>query len=105
MEYTVIKIGGKQHQVKIGEELTVDKLSQKEGETIELGEVLLQVKEGKTLIGQPLVKNAKVLARVISHLKGKKIRVAKFRAKARYRRVCGFRPQLTKIKIEKIASS
>lgn len=99
MEYAVIKIGGKQHQVKLGEELAVDKLSQKEGETIELGEVLLRVKEGKTLIGQPLVKNAKVSAKIISHLKGKKIRVAKFRAKSRYRRVRGFRPQLTKIKV------
>jgi len=88
--------------IKEGDQLVVEKLFQKEGDKIELKEILLLVDESKISIGEPLVKNAKILAKVLKQAKGEKIRVAKFKAKSRYRRVTGFRPQLTSIKIEKI---
>jgi len=102
MEYAVVKIGGSQYKIKEGDELEVDRLSQKEGEEIELPEVLLVVSDGEVKIGQPQVLEATVKAKIISHFKGEKIRVSRFKAKSRYRKVRGFRPYLTKIKIEKI---
>lgn len=103
MRYAVVKISGTQYLVEEGNQLVVDKLPQKEGDKIELAEVLLLVDENKVSLGQPMVKGAKVLAKVLKQAKGEKIRVAKFKAKSRYRRVAGFRPQLTSLKIEKIA--
>ncbi len=102
MEYAVVKIGGSQYKVKEGDELEVDRLPQKEGEEIEFPEVLLVVSDGEVKIGQPQVLGTTVKAKILSHFKGEKIRVARFKAKSRYRKVRGFRPYLTKIKIEKI---
>lgn len=100
-----MKIGGSQYKIKEGDELTVDRLPNKEGEEIEFPEVLLLVNDGQVKIGQPIISGAAVAAKVISHLKGEKIRVARFKAKSRYRRVKGFRAALTKIRIEKIATT
>jgi large subunit ribosomal protein L21 len=56
---------------------------------------------GSLDMGAPALKGT-VAAEVISQVKGDKVRVAKFKAKVRFRRVNGFRAQLTKIKIVKI---
>jgi len=100
--YAVIDFQGHQYQVSPGEEIVVDRLDQKEGASVEIDSVLLLVDGEKVSVGEPLVVGVKVVAKVLEHFKGKKIRVAKYRAKSRYRRVKGFRPQLTRLKIEKI---
>ncbi len=82
----------------------VDRLGEEKGKEIEIPEVLLVVDDGQIEIGQPLVKKTKIKAKVLEHLKGEKIRVARFRAKSRYRKVKGFRPSLTKIQISKFSS-
>jgi len=102
MKYAIIELKGHQYQVGEGEELIVDRLDKKEGNKIEI-ETILLIRDGeKTLIGTPILKKANVTARILKHFKGRKIRVAKYKAKSRYRRVKGFRPYLTRIKIEKI---
>ncbi len=100
MKYAVVKCGGKQYLVKEKDEIYVDRIDHKEKEKIMLDN-LAQFSEDQVELGKPLLK-AKVEAVVVAHLKGDKIRVAKFKAKSRYRRVRGFRPQLTKIQITKI---
>ncbi len=100
--YAIIDFQGHQYQVGQDQEVIVDRLEQKEGDKIEIDSVLLLVDGDKVLIGEPTIEGAKVVAKVVEHFKGKKIRVAKYRAKSRYRRVKGFRPQLTRLKIEKI---
>jgi len=105
MKYAVIKTGGKQYKVAEGDELEVDKIEGKKGQTVDFKEVLLLVDGKKVKVGQPLVEGAKVKAKILTQLKGKKIRVATYKAKSRYRRVKGFRPRLTKIKVEKITLS
>lgn len=102
MKYAVIKTGGKQYRVAEGTILKLDKLEAEPKSRIEFQDVLLVVDNGQVLIGQPLVPKAKVTAEVLEQVLGEKIRVAKFRAKTRYRRVRGFRPRLTRVKIEKI---
>jgi large subunit ribosomal protein L21 len=100
-KYAIVKIGGSQYKVTEGDELEVDKIEGEKGKTVNLDEVLLLVDE-EIKIGEPLVKGAQIKAKIIEQFKGDKIRVATYKAKSRYRRVKGFRPLLTKIKIEKI---
>lgn len=103
--YAVIKTGGKQYKVSEGDILVIDKIEKKPGEKVEFPEVLLLVDGDKVQIGQPTCPGTKVTAQVLEHFKGEKIRIARFKAKVRYRKVLGFRPLLTKIQIEKIETA
>lgn len=98
----VIKTGGKQYLVKENNEIIVDRLEEEKGKKVDLVTLAVFDTEKEDLeIGTPtLTKN--VQAEILEHLKGDKIRVAKFKAKVRYRRVRGFRSRLTKLKISKI---
>ncbi len=100
--YGVIKTGGKQYLVKEGMTITVDQLNLEKGKKIELETLLKFDEDGKAFeLGQPQLKE-KVSAEIIENVKGDKIRIAKFKAKSRYRKVRGFRAKLTKLKILKI---
>lgn len=100
--FAVIKTGGKEYLVKEGDEIIVDRLENKEKEKIDLETLMIFDDEGKIFeLGQPNLEK-KVQAEVVSHQKGEKIRVAKFKAKVRYRKVKGFRPHLSTIRILKI---
>lgn len=100
MNYAVIKTGGKQYRVAEGDTIEVQKLNS-EGEKVVFEEVLLLVTDKDVKIGKPTV-NAKVTGKIIENKKGQKTRVAKFKSKVRYRRVMGFRPQVSVVQIEKI---
>jgi len=101
--WAVIKTGGKQHKVKIGQTLAVEKLAAK-GEPITFDQVLLISSGGKLQVGKPLIEKAKVKAKILGDFKDKKIRIVKFKPKSRYLRTTGHRHQKTKVKIEKIES-
>ncbi len=105
MKYAVVEISGKQYKVAEGEEFEVDKIEGDKGKKLTLDKVLLIVDEKKRKIGKPIVRGAKVTAEILEQFKGKKIRVATYKAKSRYRRVIGHRSQLTRIKIKKITTS
>jgi len=102
--FAVVKIGSKQFGVCEGDELKIDRLESKEGEEISFPEVLLFVSGDQVEIGNPTV-DAKVFVKVLGQEKGKKVRVSRFKAKSRYRKVRGFRAQLTKVKVTKIQFS
>lgn len=102
MKYAVIKISGCQQQVSEDQVLTVDNLNQKEQEKGSLTDVILTVNEDQVKIGNPLVEKASVDYEIVKNFQGKKIKVFKYKAKSRYRKTQGFRPQLTDIKITKI---
>ena len=105
MKYAVVEINGSQYKVAEGEELAVDKIESEKGKKLTFDKVLLIVDEKKRQIGNPLVKGAKVTAEILEQFKDKKIRVATYKAKSRYRRVIGHRSLLTKIKVNKIIAS
>jgi len=101
-KYAVIKLQGKQYKVSEKDEVLVDKV-------VDLKkidpEVLLFVDEGKVKVGKPTLKDIKVKVKVLSEMeKGEKIDVYKFKAKSRYKRHTGFRPQYTKLLVEKISN-
>lgn len=96
---SVIKSGGKQYLVKENDEIVVDRIAGKEKDPIELETLLSFDSESAAIeLGEPaLKKNAK--AEIVAQGQGDKIRVARFKSKVRYRKVTGFRADLTKLKI------
>lgn len=100
-KYAVVKLQGKQYQVSEKDEILVDKV--KDLKKID-PEVLLFVDGDKVKVGTPTVPGVKVKVKVLEEMqKGTKIDVYKFKAKSRYRKHIGFRPQLTKLLVEKIS--
>jgi large subunit ribosomal protein L21 len=102
MKYAVIATGGKQYKVSEGDVIEIDRLPQEKDNKITFEEVLLLVEDGTVKIGKPLVSGVKVIAKLITQMKGDKIRVSKYKSKVRYRRVTGFRASLSQVLIEKI---
>ena len=102
MKYAIIKAGGIQYQVSEGQEIDIFRLEKEKGDAIIFDSVLLIKDDDKVLVGQPVVKDAKVKGKVIDQILGDKIRIATYKAKSRYRKVKGHRDQLTRVLIEKI---
>lgn len=97
----VVKTGGKQYIVKENDEIFVDKIKSEKDENIQLETLAVFDEEGKVELGSPALKTM-TEGTVIENVQGDKLRVARFKSKVRYRKVRGFRPQLTRIKIVKI---
>lgn len=102
MFYAVINSGGKQYRVSEGDTIIVDKLGLKKDEKVKFDQVLMVVSDGDVKIGKPTLADAQVVGKSLGDFKGEKIRVAKFKAKSKYRRATGFRAQLSQIQIESI---
>ena len=102
MDYAVFKTGGKQYRVQAGDTLDVEKLSIAVDSVAEFGEVLAVSQGGEVTIGSPYVQGAKVLARVQSHYKDKKLIVFKYKAKTRYRRMRSHRQTYTRVLVQDI---
>lgn len=103
-QYAVIQLLGKQYKVATGDELVVDRVPEEAKKKLEVTDVLLVADGDKITVGQPLVAKAKVTLSVVSHDKGDKIRVAKYKAKSRYRKVKGHRQAQSTLKVEKISA-
>ncbi len=100
--FAVIKTGGKQYRVKQGDKLRVESLDADEGATISLDHVLMAGDGADVTIGSPLISNASVSATVISHGRGKKVDIVKFRRRKHYRRQMGHRQNYTELEITAI---
>ena len=95
---------GKQYRVKPGDTLDVEKLSIEVDGIAEFGEVLAISNDGEVTFGSPMIEGARVLARVDSHYKDKKVIVFKYKSKTRYRRKKGHRQTYTRLVIQDIQS-
>lgn len=100
-KYAVVEIGGKQYLVYENELLEVEKIRGKEKDKITFDKILL-IKDKKIYLGKPYLRKASIKAEIIKHYKAKKIRVATYKAKSRYRKVKGHRQPKTILKILKI---
>ncbi len=100
--YAVIETGGKQHRVELGDELAVELLDAEPGEEINLERVLLVADGESTAVGQPLVADATVTARVLRQERGEKSISFKYRPKARRRVKKGHRQELTVLRITEV---
>lgn len=102
--YAVIVSGGKQHRVEEGEVLKLEKLEVSTGETIDFDKVLMVGEGADVKIGTPYVESGKVSAEVISHGRGKKVTIIKFRRRKHSRTQQGHRQWYTEVKITGISA-
>ena len=96
--YAVILTGGKQYRVAQGDVIYVEKLDQEVGSEISF-DVLLLGKDDATLIGTPIVKEAKVVGKLVKQVKSAKIMVYKYKSKKNERRKHGHRQPYSKVEI------
>lgn len=99
--YAVIKTGGKQLKVEVGQEIFVEKLPVEAEDTYTFEEVLM-IGGDKVVVGTPLVAGATVTAKVLKHGRGKKLIIFKYKAKNNDARKQGHRQAYTKLVIESI---
>jgi len=98
--YAIIKTGGHQYKVAVGDKLNVEKIPAEAGTEIELGDVLMvSGDDNQVTVGNPTVAGARVTATVVDQHRGEKIVVFKYKAKKRYRRKIGHRQDLTRLAI------
>lgn len=101
--YAVIKTGGKQYRVTEGETLKVEKLDVVAGESLDISDVLLIANGEELKVGAPLIEGARVTAEVVSHGRGPKIKIIKFKRRKHHRKQMGHRQWFTELKITGIA--
>ena len=96
--YAVFQSGGKQHRVSEGQVVRLEKLEVATGETVEFDSVLMVVNGEDVKIGAPLVDGGKVVAEVVAHGRGDKIKIVKFRRRKHSRKQQGHRQWFTDVK-------
>lgn len=102
MKYAIIESGGKQFKAVEGTALEVDLLPVEVGEQVDLDQVLLFVDGDEVKVGAPALNGAKVKTTVVSHDKGPKIIVFKYKPKKRIRVKTGHRQNYTRLMVNSI---
>ena len=100
--YAVIEAGGKQHKVELGQVLEVDLMQEESGTDYAFENVMLYVDGDNVQIGQPYVKNAKVVAELVEEVQADKVTILRFRRRKHSMRKIGHRQKYTQIKIKEI---
>jgi len=100
--YAIVEIAGQQFKVEKDQQIFAHRIDAKAGSKIDFDKVLLMDNSGKINIGAPVIKGAKVTAKVLEHLKGDKVIVFKKKRRKGYRVKNGHRQYLTKLEILKI---
>ena len=101
--YAVVKTGGKQYKVAPGEKLKVEQIPADVGAQVTLDQVLM-VGEGESVrLGTPTVAGVAVMATVVAHGRGDKVKIFKMRRRKHYQKHQGHRQGYTELKIESIA--
>lgn len=101
MKYAVFSSGGKQYLVSEDDTVLVEKIEADKNKPVEFDKVLLSVDDEKVNIGKPYL-STKVKGTIVDEVKGKKIRIFKYKAKTGYHKTQGHRQKYTKVKIEKV---
>jgi large subunit ribosomal protein L21 len=99
MSYAIISLGGKQHRVREGEWLLVDRVPTEPGKTFN-PTILMLGGDGNADFDAT---GATVTVKVVEHVLGEKIRIGKYRPKNGYKRHNGYRSRLSKIEIQSIS--
>ena len=99
--YAIVKTGGKQYKVAVGDTLTVEKLDGAAGATVTLPALL--VVDGETVTSEAkALAGVKVSAEIVAATKGPKISILKYKNKSGYKKRIGHRQQLTQVRVTDI---
>ncbi|AXE39151.1 50S ribosomal protein L21 [Acidipropionibacterium virtanenii] len=96
--YAIVRSGGRQHKVAVGDVVEIDKVTDEVGSSIELTPLLLVDGESVTSQRDALAK-VSVTAEVLGEAKGPKIHILKFKNKTGYRKRQGHRQKYTQVKV------
>ena len=102
--YAVIKTGGKQYRVAVGEKIKVEQIAADVGQEIVIDQVLAVGNGAELKVGTPLVSGATVKATVVAHGKHDKVRIFKMRRRKHYQKHQGHRQNYTEIRIDGISA-
>ena len=102
MVYAIVRAGGRQEKVSVGDLVTLDRVDAEAGSTIELPAVML-VDGDKVTTSADELSGVKVSAEVQGDLRGKKIVIHKYKNKTGYHKRQGHRSELTRVKVTAIA--
>lgn len=97
--YAIVDIAGQQFKVKNTQKIYVHRLTGNTGDQVEFDNVLLLDKEGTVVVGTPSVEGAKVIAKILAHVKGDKVIVFKKKRRKGYAKMNGHRQFFTQIEI------
>jgi large subunit ribosomal protein L21 len=100
--YAVVKTGGKQYRIAAGEKIKVEQIPADIGSEVVLDQVLLVGNGDAVTVGKPLVAGASVIAKVIAHGRGDKVRIFKMRRRKHYQKHQGHRQNYTELSVESI---
>ncbi len=103
--YAIISAGGKQHRVKVGQRCKFEKLAGEPGESVELDKVILFAAGENISMGAPYLEQTIVVAKILQHGRGEKVKIFKMRRRKGYRRTQGHRQAFTEVEITKIQTS
>lgn len=101
--YAIVRSGGRQHKVAVGDVLNIDKIEVEVGSSVNLTPLMLVDGEAVTVEADKLGKAA-VTAEVLAEVKGPKIRIIKYRNKTGYKKRQGHRQRYTRVKVTGIES-
>ena len=102
--YVIVEINGQQFKVEKDQKLFVHRINADRGATVEFDKVMLVDNNGSVKVGTPILEGAKVVAEVISHVKGEKILIFHKKRRKGYRKLNGHRQQFTEITVKEIVA-
>ena len=100
--FAIVKTGGKQYRVALGDQITVERIDGTVGAEVSLSEILAIGDRETNAVGRPTIPNATVRAKIVQQPRGTKVIVFKKKRRKNYRRKRGHRQELTVLRIEEI---
>lgn len=102
MVYAIVRAGGRQEKVSVGDTIVINRVAGEAGDTLEFAPVLL-VDGDKVTSAKEDLEKVTVTAEKIEDFRGSKVRILKFKNKTGYTKRQGHRQELTRLKVTKIA--
>jgi len=96
--YAIVRSGGRQHKVSVGDVLEVDKVAGEVGSSLSL-QALLVANDGDVTLDPGILARVQVTAEILGETKGPKIRILKYKNKTGYRKRQGHRQRYTQVKV------
>ena len=103
--YAIVDIAGQQYKVEKDQKIFVHRIDAEEGSNVDFDKVLLIDNDSKVVVGSPVIEGALVSAKILGHLKGKKVIVFKKKKRKGYQKSNGHRQFLSQIVIEGIVET
>ena len=100
--YVIVDIQGQQFKVEKDQRLFVHRINAEVGASVEFEKVMLADNAGEITVGTPVIEGAKVVAEVLSHVKGEKVLVFHKKRRKGHRKLNGHRQQFTQIAVKEI---